>query len=47
MPAHWRLRRRAASIDVPHPQNGSNTMSPSLDDAFTIRSSNASGFCVG
>lgn len=37
----------AATHAVAHPQNGSSTISPSLDDALIMRSSKASGFCVG
>src|SRR5438046_2150021 len=32
---------------VPHPQNGSNTMSVGLDEVFTILSNRSSGFWVG
>jgi len=38
---------RAAAVAVPQPQNGSSTTSPSLLDAAMMRSSSASGFCVG
>ena len=47
MPIHLRPRFSAATQAVAHPQNGSSTTSPSLDDALMIRSSSASGFCVG
>ncbi len=47
MPIHWRPSFWAATVAVPQPQNGSSTMSPGLDDAEMIRSSNRMGFCVG
>ena len=46
MPIHWRCRRSAATQAVAQPQNGSKTRSPSLEQAATIRSKSASGFCV-
>ena len=47
MPIQRRLSRSAATVAVPHPQKGSSTTSPSLLLALMMRSSNASGFCVG
>ena len=47
IPTHRRCNREAATKAVPHPQNGSKTMSPGLLEAETIRSNNANGFCVG
>ena len=34
-------------VDVPLPENGSRTASPSSEEASIIRSNNPSGFCVG
>ena len=42
-----RLSFSAAIEAVAQPAKQSSTMSPSLDDAATIRSSRATGFCVG
>ena len=47
IPIHCRLSCSAATQAVAHPQNGSRMMSPSFDDALMIRSSRATGFCVG
>ena len=47
MPAHSRPNFSAATQVVAQPQNGSSTISPGLDDAKMMRSSSASGFCVG
>ena len=47
MPIHLRPSFSAASIVVPQPQTGSSTTSPGLLLAWMIRSSNATGFCVG
>jgi hypothetical protein len=44
IPIHSRPIRCAASVVVPHPQNGSSTTSPGLLLAETMRSSSASGF---
>src|SRR5579859_5240512 len=46
-PTAWRRRRNAASSVVPEPENGSRTRSPSWEEARRIRSSSATGFCVG
>ena len=43
-PRYLRPKDAAASAAVPHPQNGSSTKSPGLDDALMMRSNNASGF---
>jgi hypothetical protein len=37
----------AATGVVPDPQTQSSTMSPSIEETPMIRSSRASGFCVG
>ena len=47
IPIQRRPRFCAATTDVPQPQNGSRTRSPGLLDALMIRSSSATGFCVG
>ena len=47
MPIQRRLSFCAAAMAVPQPQKGSSTMSPSLLLAWMMRSSRASGFCVG
>ena len=47
MPIPIRPKRAATADVVKEPANGSNTISPSFDEALMIRSSNASGFCVG
>ena len=47
MPIQLRPSFCAAWTAVPQPQNGSSTTSPSFDEAAMIRSSSASGFCVG
>ena len=47
MPIHCRPSFCAAATAVPHPQKGSNTTSPALEDVLIIRSSKPSGFCVG
>ena len=47
IPIHCRPSFWAATIAVPQPQNGSRTTSPGLEDAAMIRSSSATGFCVG
>ncbi|MCS1416993.1 MAG: hypothetical protein M2R46_04746 [Verrucomicrobia subdivision 3 bacterium] len=47
LPIRRRFKLCAASKVVAHPQNGSNTTSPSFDLALMILSSNAKGFCVG
>src|SRR6267378_3410121 len=46
-PAALRPKRKAASNVVPLPAKGSRTMSPSLVEARRMRSSRATGFCVG
>ena len=45
-PTNFRFNICAATNDGPHPQNGSNTRSPSLEDASMMRRNNAKGFCV-
>jgi|GEM_PF-3926363 len=47
MPTQRRPSFCAATVAVPQPQKGSRTTSPSLDEALMMRSSSASGFCVG
>ena len=47
MPIHRRPRRSATATVVPQPQKGSSTTSPSLLEEAMMRSSRASGFCVG
>ena len=47
MPIQRRPRFSAATQAVAQPQKGSSTTSPSLDDALMMRSTRASGFCVG
>ena len=44
IPIHFRFRLCAACTAVPHPQNGSNIISPSLEEVLIIRSSNDRGF---
>jgi hypothetical protein len=44
MPIQRRPSFCAASTVVPHPQNGSSTMSPGLLEAVMMRSSKVSGF---
>jgi hypothetical protein len=41
------VKRSAASIVVPQPQNGSNTTSPAFELASIIRVKSDNGFCVG
>ena len=47
MPIATRPKRTATADVVKDPENGSNTTSPGFEDAYIIRSSKASGFCVG
>ena len=47
MPTHCLPRFSAATQAVAQPAKGSSTQSPSLEDAFMMRSSKARGFCVG
>ena len=47
MPHQRRFSRRAASTVVPQPQNGSNTKSPSRDEAPMMRSSSARASASG
>jgi hypothetical protein len=47
MPTKRRPIETEATAVVPEPLKGSSTMSPGLDPARMMRSSSASGFCVG
>ena len=47
MPIQRRPSFCAAATVVPQPQNGSSTTSPGLLVAGMMRSSSATGFCVG
>ena len=47
MPIYFLSSLLADTSVVPLPQNGSNTISPTLDDAFIMRSYRKTGFWVG
>ena len=46
LPIHYLPSLSATAIAVPPPTKGSKKTSPSFDEVFIIRSSNASGFYV-